>query len=224
MGKYIFFIVILLLSCTKDKMPAINNDLVPLRIGSTWSFHRTCYDCLSGYGELDYSVTADKIVNIDSHEWYYMKYKNLWTGTLNYFWRNDESGFYQMIYDSLYYGKIDSYYFPVYNGDNNYEILYPDTGLCKRHDKYDLVYQASLNVKGKLFDSFKYAFDTLYFDNSCTGGFYDLPNTPVMFLSKGTGIIKTLKYRYNFFTDNYKLLNAPDSLISLKDELINFKY
>ncbi len=220
MGKYIFFIVILLLSCTKDKMPAINNDLVPLRIGSTWSFHRTCYDCLSGYSELDYSVTAEKIVNIDSHEWFHMKFQNLWTGSYDYFWRNDESGFYQTIYDSYNNRKSHSYY-PVYNGNNKYEIISPDTGSCKRHEAYDLAYQPSLNVNGKLYDSFKYAFDTIYFDNSCTGGSFVIPSGPVMFLSKGTGIVKILEYNATYW---YHLINTADSLISLKDELVSFKY
>ncbi len=221
MRKLIYIFLFLLSGCTKDKMPAINNDLVPLRIGSTWSFHSTCYDCFGGYVEWDYSVTADKIVNIDSHEWFHMKFQNLWTGFNDYFWRNDESGFYQIIYDSFNNRKLSSYYYPVYNGDNKYEILYPDTGSCKRHEAYDLVSQPSLNVRGKLYDAFKYAFDTIYFDNSCTVGTFYIPSGPVMFLSKGTGIVKILQYKANY---NYNLLNAPDSLISVKDELVSFKY
>lgn len=222
MRKYIF-LIILLSGCTKDKslteVVPTPNDLVPIRIGSTWTFHRSVNQGIFGNSENDYSIIADKIVNIDSHEWFHMKFQNTWTYQ-EHFWRNDEFGFYQMIYDSTFYGKMSSTFYPA-NRLNDYEIQTTDTGSCKRHDKYDILHQPFLNVKGKLYDSYKYAFDTTYFDNSCTVGNFLLPNSQVIFLSKGYGIVKILE---NSFPNNYNLINIPDSSFSIKDELTRFKY
>jgi len=216
----IFVILCTFLSCSSDKYDLpVPNTLVPLRIGSNWIYRRTCFGCLNGQTESEYSIVIDYSKAIDNETWYHLKFPGQWNSGEEYYWKTNESGFWEKIVSPS--AATRTYFYPIYSGSNWYESVTPLGGdtMCQFHDEYRLN-QINCLVNNVNYDSYQYAFDTSYFSGNCTGGFILLYNQ-VRYISKGVGIVKKVGYD---ISNVYHLSLAPDSAIIWKDELIQFNY
>jgi hypothetical protein len=117
------------------------------------------------------------------------------------------------------------YFYPNDNGTGYYESVSPDASndtVCHMHTVYTLQH-LSCTVNSVAYDCYKHSYDTMYVTGSCTGWTYSGANLQVHYFSKGVGEVKIVTYKYNPITEAH-LANAPDSLISYKDELTKYHY
>jgi len=222
----LFFVVVCCsVSCTSDKYDIGNPDaLVPMRVGSSWTYHRTCYDCAGGLEESDYSISIDYAKEIDNETWYHLKFDNLWMIGEDYYWKSDKSGFWEQILSTYHGGSSTTQFYPVYAGSNSYETITslsaPGYSNCQAHDEYTLKHVNCL-AGNYNYDAYQYAIDTAYMSGNCNGGILLIGGGKVRYISDGVGTVKDVGYS---FLNAYHLSLAPDSAITWKDELIRFEY
>lgn len=222
--RYLYFLMIILITaCSKDKLSNVNNDLVPIRIGSTWKYQRIYNDTNSQTIDRQYTVTATSIVNIDLYDWYKMESTNSWGNEYdNRYWRCDATGFYTMYFDPLLNYK-STFHYPLYNGNNYFETVKGNqVNNCITTTRFEIIFKPSFYVLSSMYDAFQYAQDTVFVDSNCIPGSANVwYRNSVIYLSRGTGIIKQVWYPLNVI---YDVANAPDSLKSYFDELVSFTY